>query len=85
MKIIKVWFDDENVYIRTDVGHTVGNPIAWFSRLANASPEQRNNFEISPFGVHWETLDENLSLDGFFDYKRPGTEQEYHSYEQANG
>jgi hypothetical protein len=38
--------------------------------LQNAAPVQRASFEISPFGIHWEELDEALSLDGFFEYKR---------------
>jgi len=69
MRIEKVWFDNENIYIKTDVGHTIGNPLLWFPKLANANDSQRNNFEISPFGVHWEELDEDLSLEGFFTYK----------------
>jgi hypothetical protein len=51
MKIEKVWFDEENIYIRTDVGHIIGNPLSWFPRLANATPLQREKLEISPFGV----------------------------------
>jgi len=34
--------------------------------LAAASEEKRNKFEISPsgYGIHWPTLDEDLSIDG---------------------
>lgn len=72
MKIEKVWFDDTNIYIVTDSGHTIGNPLNWFKRLKNASLEQKNNFEIGPDGssVHWEAIDEDLSLESFFDFKR---------------
>lgn len=70
MKIEKVWFDEENIYIKTDIGHIIGNPLIWFPRLANATPLQREKLEISPFGVHWEDLDEDLSLEGFFEFKR---------------
>jgi uncharacterized protein DUF2442 len=70
MKIDKVWFDEEYVFIKTDNGHIVGNPLLWFPSLLNATKEERNNFEISPFGLHWPDIDEDLSLDGFFDYKR---------------
>lgn len=40
-------------------------------RLAAASPEQRNNFEISPsgYGIHWPGLDEDLSVDGLLGVK----------------
>lgn len=70
MRIEKVWFDNDNIFIKTDVGYIIGNPVRWFPRLANATVEQRSNFEISPFGIHWEELDEDLSLDGFFEYNR---------------
>ncbi len=70
MTIEKVWFDNPNIYIKTDVGHIIGNPIAWFTRLVKATKEQRGKYESSPFGIHWEELDENLSLNGFSNYKR---------------
>lgn len=35
-------------------------------KLANASPEQKRHFVISPsgYGIHWPDLDEDLSVDG---------------------
>ncbi|MBI4299492.1 MAG: DUF2442 domain-containing protein [Chloroflexi bacterium] len=35
-------------------------------KLANASPEQKRHFVISPsgYGIHWPELDEDLSIDG---------------------
>lgn len=69
MKIEKVWFDNINIYIKTDVGHIVGNPLSWFPALLNATKEQRNNFEIGYYGIHWPELDEDLSMEGFFTYK----------------
>lgn len=70
MQIEKVWFDENNIYVVTNSGHTIGNPLAWFSRLKNATPEQRNNYKIGHYGIHWEQIDEDLSLEGFFDFKR---------------
>jgi hypothetical protein len=72
MKIEKVWFDNDNIYIVTDTGHTIGNPLKWFKRLAGATTEQRNSYELGPFGesVHWPEIDEDLSLESFFDFKR---------------
>ncbi len=72
MKIEKVWFDEQNIYVVTDSGHTIGNPLKWYERLARATVEQRNKYEIGPFAesVHWEEIDEDLSLESFFDFKR---------------
>jgi hypothetical protein len=33
-------------------------------RLAVGTTGQLNHIEISPFGVHWPDLDEDLSFDG---------------------
>jgi Protein of unknown function (DUF2442) len=33
-------------------------------RLAHATEEQLKNIEISPFGLHWPELDEDLSFQG---------------------
>jgi hypothetical protein len=64
MKIKDVFFDRENLFFKLEDGTIVGNPISWYVRLERATPEQRTNFEISPFGVHWEELDEDISLEG---------------------
>ncbi len=35
-------------------------------RLATATSEDLTNFEVSPsgYGIHWPTLDEDISIDG---------------------
>ena len=40
-------------------------------RLATATQEQRQNFEVSPtgYGIHWPDLDEDLSIDGLIGVK----------------
>ena len=38
---------------------TKGNP-----RLERASDADLNEIELSPFGIHWPTLDEDLSFEG---------------------
>ncbi len=71
MKIENIWFDDVNMYVKLNTGHIIGNPIAWFTRLKTASPEERLKFEIDTYGesIHWENLDEDLSLESLFDFK----------------
>ena len=39
-------------------------PLAWFPRLMRATPEQRANVELSPRGLHWQALDEDISVAG---------------------
>jgi hypothetical protein len=39
-------------------------PLAWFPRLLSATPEARLKFTISPYGLHWDELDEDISIAG---------------------
>lgn len=32
--------------------------------LLNVSPEQRTEFELTPRGIHWDDLDEDISIQG---------------------
>jgi hypothetical protein len=43
---------------------TLGVPLAWFPRLLNATPAQRTQVELSRTGLHWEELDEDISIAG---------------------
>ena len=47
-------------------GRTISVPLVWSWRLANATPEQRQHFEIigTGQGVHWPDIDEDLSAIG---------------------
>ncbi len=47
-------------------GRVVSVPLAWSWRLSEATPAQRNKFEIigDGYGVHWPDVDEDLSVEG---------------------
>lgn len=47
-------------------GRVVSVPLAWSWRLSEATPAQRNNFEIigDGYGAHWPDVDEDLSVEG---------------------
>ena len=47
-------------------GRTISVPLAWSWRLSEATPEQRNNFEIigNGEGAHWPDIDEDISIRG---------------------
>lgn len=59
-----VHFDDDSMWVHLDDGRVMAVPLAWFPRLLTATPEQRIQFELSPCGIHWEVLDEDISIDG---------------------
>ena len=59
-----VRFDDNSMWVDLSDGRTLGVPLAWFPKLLAAKPEQLANYELSPRGIHWDDLDEDLSVDG---------------------
>ena len=59
-----VRFDDDSMWLHLDDGRVLSVPLAWFPRLLLASPEQRAEYELSPRGIHWDALDEDISIDG---------------------
>jgi len=59
-----VRFDENNLWVELSDGRTLGVPLAWFPRLLHATPEQREDYEISPGGLHWDSLDEDISIAG---------------------
>jgi Protein of unknown function (DUF2442) len=59
---IKVEFDEVSMCVTLDDGRTVGVPLAWFPRLLKGTSEERLNFFLSPSGIHWEVLDEDISV-----------------------
>ena len=59
-----VRFDDDSMWVHLDDGRIVAVPLAWFPRLLAATPAQRSQFELSPRGIHWDALDEDISIDG---------------------
>ena len=59
-----VRFDDDTMWVDLSDGRTLGVPLAWFPRLLSATPAQRLKVEISRTGLHWEELDEDISIAG---------------------
>jgi len=59
-----VSFDETTMWIALDDGRSLGVPLAWFPRLLAATPEQRSAVEISSMGLHWDELDEDISIEG---------------------
>lgn len=48
-------------------GRTLGVPLAWFPRLLHGSLAEREQVRISSRGLHWEALDEDISVVGLLE------------------
>lgn len=74
----------ENVTITEDTltvdlsdGRTISVPLTWFPRLVQASPEERNTWRLigQGQGIHWEDVDEDISVEGLLAGKPSGESQ----------
>ena len=81
-RIAKVWVDDNNVFAQTTNGNTASYPFSMWKRLAEGTPQQRQDFYLTYTGIHWRQLDEDLSFEGMFSYSGKGqrttTEDSYY-------
>ena len=57
-------FRDGQIVINMQSGNEIRFPVAENPRLARATPVELNHIELSPFGIHWPDLDEDLSFRG---------------------
>ena len=62
-----VRFDQDSFWVELSDGRTLAVPLAWFPRLLHGTPEQREQVEISSRGLHWEALDEDISVAGLLE------------------
>jgi Protein of unknown function (DUF2442) len=61
---LSVTFDDGTFSVDLSDGRALRVPLVWFPRLLHATPEQRSRYELSHSGIHWEAIDEDISVDG---------------------
>ncbi len=57
---------DELLTVKLADGREISVPTAWYPRLANGTAEERKKWTISYSGrgLHWEDLDEDISVKG---------------------
>ena len=67
-RVKQVAVTDDLITFHLVDGRVVSVPLAWSWRLSEATPTQRDNYEIigDGQGVHWPDVDEDLSVEGMF-------------------
>ena len=74
----------ENVSVTEDTlsvdlsdGRTIQAPTSWFPRLLYSTPEERKNWRPigQGQGVHWEDIDEDISVEALLAGKPSGESQ----------
>lgn len=46
-------------------GREISVPLDWYPRLLDATPKDRNNWQLigGGLGIHWEDLDEDVTVE----------------------
>ena len=76
-RVLNIEMTDDEIIAHLMDGRTIAVPLVWSWRLSEATPQQRQNFEIlgDGQGVHWPDIDEDISVEGMlhgFPAHRPG-------------
>jgi hypothetical protein len=68
---------EDSLTVELSDGRTISVPLAWYPRLTHGTPEERNNWRLigRGHGIHWEALDEDISVEGLLLGKASGESQ----------
>jgi hypothetical protein len=74
-RALSVDFTDDALVVHLADGRSLSVPMEWFPRLRDAAEEQRSNWRLigNGVGIHWEDLDEDLSVHGLLIPQNLGT------------
>ena len=66
VRAMNVVLDDARLVVDLMDGRTIAVPLAWYPRLANATPQQRSHWQLAGGGdgIDWPDIDEDLSTEG---------------------
>lgn len=67
----KIIFRGENLVLQVDGQKYIFKISSISKKLAKASKVEREKYEVSPsgYGIHWQLIDEDLSIDGLLGIK----------------
>ena len=76
-KIEDVRVTEDTLSVDLSDGSTISVPLEWFPRLLHAKPKERNNWRLigRGHGIHWEDIDEDISVEGLLTGKPSGESQ----------
>ena len=75
---LNVSLTDDTLSVDLSDGRSISVPIAWFPRLLHSTEQERNNWRLigKGQGIHWEDIDEDISIEGLLAGKPSGESQE---------
>ena len=68
---------DDTLTVDLSDGRSISVPISWFPRLVQATESERKNWRLigKGHGIHWEDVDEDISVEGLLAGRPSGESQ----------
>lgn len=68
---------DDSMVVDLVDGRTLSIPLAWYPRLFHATAEERSKWRLigRGEGIHWDDLDEDISVEGLLAGRSSGESQ----------
>ncbi|MCJ7687221.1 MAG: DUF2442 domain-containing protein [Desulfobacteraceae bacterium] len=65
-RVLDVLVSEDEISAFLVDGRRISVPLAWSWRLSEATPEQRQNYQVigEGEGIHWPDVDEDISVEG---------------------
>ena len=75
---LNVLLTDDTLSVDLSDGRSISVPIGWFPRLLHSTEQERNNWRFigKGQGIHWEDIDEDISIEGLIAGGPSGESQE---------
>ncbi len=69
---LKIFFENDMICLHLSDGREVRTPLEFYPRLARANKKDlmKYRFMGGGTGIHWETLDEDLSVDSIINGRK---------------
>ena len=64
MEITKIWLTPTEIWVQTADGRQASERFADYAALRDASPTEREQYTLSPFGIHWDAPGRGFVLRG---------------------
>ena len=74
---VDVHVSAETLSVDLSDGRTISAPLGWYPRLEHATEKERRNWRFigKGHGIHWEDIDEDVSIEGLLAGKPSGESQ----------
>ena len=74
---VGVEITDEALTVELSDGRAISVPLAWYPRLLHATAREQANWQFigKGQGIHWDDLDEDISVEGLLAGRHSGESQ----------